>query len=436
MKHARPRGRLAFILPRMPRISHLRVASASYLHLPRRRLRFVPLSLVFRRGRPGAAASLVPAQAAPSNGDIVLAPRFVFNIRLFTTLAGYVGGGATAERLDSSFPAKPFSPVARPAIIRLGDIPVVRQLPGRKVVTRRERRLFARRLTHSQSKRGYSKAFGQLEPLRMDLPSIAGGLRRKEETSAMAVRLSPRGMFQAADDDGTLPPHVGMQPLPLLTYLEAKGTTRRRQENAHLGLSAGLSRVPGATIDGIASGPIRPPSMQRRMSRGRWTGAYLMFPVLRCQRTPAAVVDPIAPRGMRFTSREASMDSVRQTGGRPVLVRMDRRHGIAESDPSLHRGSPSGSRIEATPSRLPTLLRGQRWREQGDETARAAPAQAVVPVEFAYRRSSEAPMSANAAPPARAPEPVPAIDLDRLSRDVWRQLDKRLRIERERRGRG
>jgi hypothetical protein len=39
---------------------------------------------------------------------------------------------------------------------------------------------------------------------------------------------------------------------------------------------------------------------------------------------------------------------------------------------------------------------------------------------------------------APTPSPIPAtpaVDLDRLAQDVWRQLDKRLRIERERRGR-
>jgi hypothetical protein len=58
------------------------------------------------------------------------------------------------------------------------------------------------------------------------------------------------------------------------------------------------------------------------------------------------------------------------------------------------------------------------------------------PVEIAYRR----PALAESAPPraqtASPPPPAPGIDLERLSRDVWEQLDKRLRIERERRGRG
>jgi hypothetical protein len=33
------------------------------------------------------------------------------------------------------------------------------------------------------------------------------------------------------------------------------------------------------------------------------------------------------------------------------------------------------------------------------------------------------------------PANPPAIDTERLARDVWRQLEKRVRIERERRGR-
>ena len=41
-----------------------------------------------------------------------------------------------------------------------------------------------------------------------------------------------------------------------------------------------------------------------------------------------------------------------------------------------------------------------------------------------------------AVPPPPAPQAAPAVDLDRLDRELWHRFEKRMRIERERRGRG
>jgi hypothetical protein len=58
-------------------------------------------------------------------------------------------------------------------------------------------------------------------------------------------------------------------------------------------------------------------------------------------------------------------------------------------------------------------------------------------VALAYRNPKTTPVAAPA-PPAHPPverPPPPPLDVERLSRDVWRQLEKRMRIERERHGR-
>jgi hypothetical protein len=61
----------------------------------------------------------------------------------------------------------------------------------------------------------------------------------------------------------------------------------------------------------------------------------------------------------------------------------------------------------------------------------------VVPVEVVYRdaRPASLPGSREPTAPAAAPLHTPKLDMDRLTRDIERRLEKRIRIERERRGR-
>lgn len=81
----------------------------------------------------------------------------------------------------------------------------------------------------------------------------------------------------------------------------------------------------------------------------------------------------------------------------------------------------------------------KRYREATESGSRAPRAEekfrAVTAVTLTYRATkaeSPAPMS----PPATRsePPPRPVIDADRLGREIWQQMGRRLRIERERRG--
>lgn len=61
----------------------------------------------------------------------------------------------------------------------------------------------------------------------------------------------------------------------------------------------------------------------------------------------------------------------------------------------------------------------------------------ITPAQLSYRAEKK-PQSSPVPSVSESPKPVvnpPKIDIDRLSRDVWRQLEKRMRIERERHGR-
>lgn len=93
---------------------------------------------------------------------------------------------------------------------------------------------------------------------------------------------------------------------------------------------------------------------------------------------------------------------------------------------------PLGS-IESLDFRLPGR-QPVRQRESGDSQERLIP-----PAQLSYRSEKKLqPTSVTAiAEPASASLPIntPKIDIDRLSRDVWNQLEKRIRIERERHGR-
>lgn len=78
-----------------------------------------------------------------------------------------------------------------------------------------------------------------------------------------------------------------------------------------------------------------------------------------------------------------------------------------------------------------------------DDLYRASPhrassaERAVIPVEVVYRdqRVASSPAPKEPTAPAAASPHTPKLDIDRLTRDIERQLEKRIRIERERRGR-
>lgn len=115
-----------------------------------------------------------------------------------------------------------------------------------------------------------------------------------------------------------------------------------------------------------------------------------------------------------------------------------------------HRGSVSLAQKEreSLASFAPNKIAGMSelalaWSRSRRATQPAAPREATArpliaaPIEMAYRRTAETDVgtSRRVAPAPSPPPATPAVDLNRLTQDVWRQLDKRLRIERERRGR-
>jgi hypothetical protein len=97
----------------------------------------------------------------------------------------------------------------------------------------------------------------------------------------------------------------------------------------------------------------------------------------------------------------------------------------------------------AAPQAVPGSRAAERTYRAAVPPARSAeraagrhgsPAVQFLPVEIRWREARR-PQPVVQTAPASAPAPQPPPDLARLTREVSRELEKRLRIERERRGR-
>jgi hypothetical protein len=117
---------------------------------------------------------------------------------------------------------------------------------------------------------------------------------------------------------------------------------------------------------------------------------------------------------------------------------------------------PAARRLDQTPMRRaelvahtpdhtfrPSQLAAQRAQQTLRRSTVSAPAagsqpeaRAIAPVKLAYRRQDAAPARPTtvALPPVQRTSP-PVIDTERLGQQVWKQIERKLRIERERRGR-
>jgi hypothetical protein len=90
-----------------------------------------------------------------------------------------------------------------------------------------------------------------------------------------------------------------------------------------------------------------------------------------------------------------------------------------------------------TPQQRPALPM-TRGEMEFARPARHAPAvREVRPVDIHYRDNAPAALAAEPqrqpAPPPQQPQ-MPQFDLDRLTGEMWRRFEKRIRIERNRRG--
>lgn len=212
-----------------------------------------------------------------------------------------------------------------------------------------------------------------------------------------------------------------------------------------------------------------PPSTRRAGTSSSGTVARPVPPAPLVPRFPAVirgVADRMRPAGSRPLSRPHPVPrNGREPSARParspVLTPRPHVAGVVPGQRVSDGSSPAGRYVPERPgaSEYPSLpvpatryiwhmatVAGRRLNavmhaQPGDRSSRASGntihlSRSVLPVEVVYRTRRETmPVPAKPAPPpsssAAAP---PQLDVARLSQDVMRQIDKHLRVERERRG--
>ncbi len=127
--------------------------------------------------------------------------------------------------------------------------------------------------------------------------------------------------------------------------------------------------------------------------------------------------------------------------GQPVSGTFDQVGSRVDSPADMHvafHGSPAADHGYASWRTESSHHDLNKKQPAGRQQPGASHERRISPAEVLYRTEKTPPPPPSVTvPPAPAPVPAqpPRIDIDRLSRDVWRQLEKRIRIERERHGR-
>lgn len=117
-------------------------------------------------------------------------------------------------------------------------------------------------------------------------------------------------------------------------------------------------------------------------------------------------------------------------------------HAVVASSIELPGGISSIIGLPQVLARSPLTPAPMHYLRPSSEDAQAAPRpgaraeREVVPVDVAYRQRAEAaiPSKTTTRPAVPAPSPTQKIDVNRLTAEIGRQLEKRMRVELERRG--
>jgi hypothetical protein len=125
-------------------------------------------------------------------------------------------------------------------------------------------------------------------------------------------------------------------------------------------------------------------------------------------------------------------------GRRKLVLGQSLRPGFSAAEPQRL------GRVTALAEPLPTRASDRRpgsdvgFVARFDRNTGREPMRPTAPVENVFRRSADPgstrpePLTPTRLPPSPAPQP---IDIDRLDRDLWERFEKRIQIERQRRGR-
>lgn len=335
---------------------------------------FGPLAFTFRRWRDRKASAPPPAVRTVDGKLLVLSPRLSLTLALSQTYAHLV-----APPKDDSEPGH--------------------SLPWQRGLETLQRRIFSELWRVWRQPTSLTKHDGQ----RLSVSSHSLPWQRGPET------LLQRPIFSEQW-------HVSRQPISPPHQLRLRGlhpavaVARRRAFDP---------RVQSIGIDGVvapigpAAAPLRspdaPPAPRLFDRRGS------ARPVMDSPATGLPARATLAPRTLRTTALQA-VEALQTATVRPK--------------PGLHAQNQlvwheHAQRTRGRPATGSNLLEPR-------QTTRT-----VAAATLAYRAPKAAAPAETIAAPAvtRERAPPPAFDMNRLERDLWRQMERRVRIERERRGR-
>jgi hypothetical protein len=400
-------------LIRTPRTIGAARTAAGAQSTPRDALWARPVAFVFRRARAIRHRGIAAAVAARDGSTVLLAPRFTFHLTLARLFAK--GGGratapqrATEQSRETRRERTLLSHWREGAAVRTSG---GRRSPMREPVPRARaidasargaptlRQVVDERRLLSVLQRGRRRLLPEWAP-----PAGADGMRPARLPLAV-VRHEHGGRTDARDAAADAPratsprPHAPMSPARVTRMPFARDRRMRR-----------------ATLD--PSGSLRPPGGDTAPTRGAEivtpaAGRVVHMPFSRDRSTRRALVPTRLlrqPRGVAATTRKA--DGVTLSAS---PTRVSRSPGLHHEAARTGRAGREAARVaHDAPSRRPPPVTALEYRR-----APSAAAGTAVPAR-----------PTAAAPPAAAP-----LDLDRLSREVWKRLDARARLEAERRGR-
>lgn len=482
------------LLPRRPLATALRWAAAS-ARAPSRRLSFTPLALIFRRARSAGIPIAIPWHYKSRDGEnVVIAPRLAFHIQLTAALGTAVSLFPDLRHQKDrtgSGRALPIRGVRQPQTLTLATV-ISEAIAERRWLAVNDAALTLARRTSSpvflsvirladiRSSAGTSPPpkgfFAEIPPLSLQPPTPVCSLPRAGKGSPRTSEARHSGPPTSIPDLPAIPRQSvwatvwGGTPTRLMRAQARRATTFVNESIAQRcsGVVNSAERAPeigsSFAIDlrkKILALPSRSSyfhAVWRPLSQKHYLKGYRFLPVARIAEDGSSA----APKSIGYSRAIAQLErSVFAAAGGWGWAEQR----VATAAALAQRRASRIIRVRLMPASLrlghkepqqpastnQTGIKGQRWRRlmsQHDSTRRDGlswspphrttnPERAVIPVEVIYRdeRVASSPIPKEPTAPATVSSQTPKLDIDRLTGDIQRQLEKRIRIERERRGR-
>lgn len=388
--------------------------------------RFVPLSLIFRSARASRAVSTTQVIRAGDGADIEIAPR----IRICLQLSAIMREQSSRSDFFALLIQAPIVPRER-----AGGIPATRSETLRPpAVSATSYTWFSPTApigsTNPLPPRGCdSLAPGErghfdilIEWARQ--PSAPESQPSRPQRARVALHQSQQIVFCPASIDQTalqsrqLSAPTLLHRSLILTHVAAASepSIHRQRLPRPMRLHRSLLLTLGAAVRDR-----KPP--QPRVGQGRRLSVRAGLPGTAHERTNSFAVQlsrPLEPVHSGRAREQSGMEP-----GRSLALSLPPVAAQRVDFTTTNGASRAGAAEREYRATVPTAGRAIRY---------GSPVVQYLPIEIRWREAKRPPVSTQAAP-APAPTPQPQPDLARLTREVSRELEKRLRVERQRHGR-